>query len=150
MRFDSFNAHEMAARSVAARKAARERRQVNRDREAALESLQAGEQGDGSDQYVAKRLLHVREHLDLLDERLRKAAPKGDSKQIRDISVAVKNLSDMEFDLAGRPKPGNRRHATERPKRRPNYWELPGPISTPAVEIGIAETAGLSGTGLRD
>jgi hypothetical protein len=150
MRFTVENARLHAAKSVLARKAAREKRQANRDRESALSALRAENQGDGNDQYVAKRLLHVREHLDLLDERLRKAAPKGDSKQIRDISVAVKNLSDMEFDLAGRPKPGNRRHATERPKRRPNCWELPEPISTPAVEIGVAETAGISGTGLRD
>ena len=138
MRFTSQNAREMAARSVAARKAAQA------DRAANPASAPLPAQPTADDGYKATRLTRVRGYLDLLDERLRTVVPRGDPKVIRDLAMASQYLSEQEFALAGRPKPGNRRPA---PERKHQAWAEPslgsGTAFWPAGEPVSASPCGL-------
>ncbi len=67
--------------------------------------------------YLQERLSRTREQIAALDDQMRSAVNVGDSKAIQAISVAVKNLYEIEGNLAGRPKPGVRRPGREKPVR---------------------------------
>jgi hypothetical protein len=108
--FTRETARDMASRSNAIQ---RERRREGQN----LAPLSPPATGD-HDAYVTARLTRVREHLDSLDKQLTKAVSRGDAKLIRDLAMASQYLNDQEFALAGRPKPGQRRHPPEVPRRR--------------------------------
>jgi hypothetical protein len=129
----------MAARSVAARKAA----QADRAANPASAPLPAQPTADG--EYVNTRLTRVRGQLELVDEaidsELRKRCP--DAQRLDRFAAASMRLSDQEFALAGRPKPGNRRPA---PERKRLAWAEPslasGTAFWPAGESVSASPCG--------
>jgi len=128
-RFTTANAREMAARSVAARKAA----EAERNAKPVFTPLQAT--ASAGDDYASTRLTHVREHLNLLDRRILAEVSRGDPKLIRDLAMALQYLSEQEFALAGRPKPGNRKPL---PEDKPKRLQVLGPIGP--ADCGVQPT----------
>lgn len=66
-------------------------------------------------EYAALRLVRVRKQLDRIDDLL--MAEKDPAKLDR-LAAASMRLSDQEFALANRPKPGQTRPAPDKPQRR--------------------------------
>jgi hypothetical protein len=129
-RFSSADAKEMAARSVASRKAAAARR-------SALAAFipPEGVPQTGTD-YVARRLARVRVQLDLLDERiteeLQGKQPNG--QRLNWLAAASGRLEEQEQKLSGRPGPGSRRPGKEpRPAYRPSPLLEVEPPTWPAT-----------------
>ena len=123
----------MAARSVAARKRKAEREATETERSAnlALAPLQTGAPaGDG---FTVKRLARVRAILERLD---RMAARVKDAQELAWLATASARLSDQEFDLSGRPKPGHRRPGPERAPRVGVFWGAGRPAPAPPNDAG--------------
>jgi hypothetical protein len=123
-RFTAANAKEMAARSIAARKAAEAQRIANLAATPVPVTLPA----DG-DPYVLARLTRVRAQLDRLDDMISR---EKDPHFIDRLASAQQRLSEQERILAGRPLPGSQRPRT--PARQP----AGGPVD-PVGPIGPAE-----------
>ncbi|MEI8375270.1 MAG: hypothetical protein WCJ35_20810 [Planctomycetota bacterium] len=69
------------------------------------------------DDFTAQRLARVRKQLALVDSALEEEAAKGakaDGQRVDRLAAASMRLSDQEFALSNRPKPGNRRPGPER------------------------------------
>ncbi len=117
-RFSSANAREMAARSVAVRKAAPAQRPAKGDSAAQLAPHQR--LGDGEDHFVARRLDRVRMQLSLTDDAIEKEARKAtpDGQRLNSLAQAQSRLSEQERILSGRELPGVRK------ERRPTRAEL--------------------------
>jgi hypothetical protein len=137
MRFNSLNARENAARSVAARKQAREQRLANRNGEAAQEPLAAEEQESSNEEFRVRRLSRVRLQQAELDDRIEKQMRRGDAKVIQALAQASRSLCEQEFSLSGRPWPGNRRHAMEQPRSRQVINLAPLPIGVPVTAAPV-------------
>ena len=80
-----------------------------------------------ADDFLALRLLRVRKQLALVDSALEEEAAKGakcDGQRVDRLAAASMRLSDQEFALSNRPKPGNRRPGPERgPKAQSGaFW----------------------------
>jgi len=68
------------------------------------------------EEYRIRRLARVRAQLEKLDDMISK---ERDPQKLDRLASAQSRLSAQEFALAGRPMPGSRRPARERPSRRP-------------------------------
>ena len=82
---------------------------------------------DSPDVFLSARLVRVRKQLSLVDSALEEEAAKGskcDGQRVDRLAAASMRLSDQEFALSNRPKPGNRRPGTERgPKSQSGaFW----------------------------
>jgi hypothetical protein len=95
-RFNTANAREMAARSIEARK--------QRNAVPALPPLPPIQEAD---QYARERLARVRAQQDKIDAMI---LTERDPQKLDRLASASMRLSDQEFALAGRPKPGNLKH----------------------------------------
>ena len=71
------------------------------------------------DDYQSKQLIRVREQIDMLSDKLTEAmtADETDAGAIDRLANALNRLRDQERILDGRPLPGSKRPATEKPKR---------------------------------
>jgi hypothetical protein len=116
-RFTSANAREMAARSLAARQAAR----IQRDAPPVPTAVQASSKGEISLGIDASR---VRMRLETLDSLMSKA--KTD-REWDNLSRAYDRMFRVWCVLTQTPGPGNRRPAPER--TRPNWMPPPLPMS---------------------
>ena len=90
-----------------------------------------------ADDFLALRLLRVRKQLALVDSALEEEAAKGakcDGQRVDRLAAASMRLSDQEFALSNRPKPGNRRPGPERgPKAQAGaFWGSNPAQQTPA------------------
>lgn len=70
-----------------------------------------------ADSYQVERLVRVRGILNTLDARLATLAEEGDPKDVRDLASALSPISEQEFWLSGRAKPGNTKPAARQPVR---------------------------------
>jgi hypothetical protein len=79
--------------------------------------------------------MRVREQLDLVDDAIRAELAKRepDGQRVDRLAAASMRLSDQEFALAGRPKPGQRRPGPERAARASVFWG--GPAVAPAPTL---------------
>jgi hypothetical protein len=116
--FTRENAPEMARRSNAVQ--AQRRRERLTAAPFAPAPHPAMQEGDS---YVALRLVRVRAQLDRIDRMIQE---EKDPQKLDRLAAASMRLSDQEFALAGRPKPGNRRPPT-RADPRPPARDLPAP-----------------------
>ncbi len=128
-KFSAETASEMGKRSVEVRKA---RREAEKARISAMEAenalakpivdvLKAVTSADvlptvqASPHYVLQRLTRTRAQIEALDVQL---LASDDPRAIQAISVAIRNLTEIERVLAGRPLPGSHRPVRERPMKR--------------------------------
>ena len=68
-----------------------------------------------ADDYISKKLLRVRKQLARLDDLLDE---EDEPALIDRLASAIGRLSEIERNLAGRPLPGSRKPAPDRPDRR--------------------------------
>lgn len=108
--FTTENAREMQARAVEARRRNAELREAER-----LAALVAAQTAPPASDYVAARLMRVREHIARVDGELAKASEALD---IERLARALAALAELERVLDGRPLPGSRRPGKERAERR--------------------------------
>ena len=125
-RFTHANAREMAARSVAARKAA--------ELEAIADPLSAADDRKEPQAPHARECARLKKQMGRLDDLLDAAQTAADW---RDLTNARARLFDQWAHLAGIPKPGSRRPGREvtrrvAPPAEPTPAE-PGPSGTPPV-----------------
>jgi len=122
--FNPLNAADMGRRSVEARKAKKEAERI-----AKLQPLPPADPPAPTDDYVAHRLVRVRGILSLIDA---KAEAENDPQASSWWATAAARWSEQEFDLAGRPKPGNRRPGPERGAKAGGvFWGAPRPSTAP-------------------
>jgi hypothetical protein len=112
--FTSANAKEMAARGNAAKARAKRQREENIAKANAIATLPPDEI------YKNRRLVRVRKQLERLDDMMER---ERDPQKLDRLASAQARLSVQEFALAGRPMPGSRRPAREKPARRPCFVE---------------------------
>jgi hypothetical protein len=117
-RFTAANAREMAARSLAARKAAETERTASR----ASVSLPAAAPA-GTDPFIVARLARVRQQLSRLDAMLEK---ETDPQKLDRLASPQFRLADQERILAGRPLPGKESLKSGRGWRHPRGGERNG------------------------
>ena len=98
-RFTAANARQFAARSIEARK--------QRKATPVLPPLPPIQEAD---QYAKERLSRVRAQLDRIDRMIQS---ETDPQKLDRLAAASMRLSDQEFALAGRPKPGPRKPLPE-------------------------------------
>jgi len=74
-----------------------------------------------ADDFIAQRLVRVRKQLDRIDAMIEE---EDDPQRLDRLAAASMRLSDQEFALSNRPKPGNRRPGPERgPKSQSGaFW----------------------------
>ena len=93
-----------------------------------------------ADAYIADRLSRVRRQLDRIDAMLE---AEDDPQRMDRLAAASMRLSDQEFALADRPKPGNRRPAASRPGPKGGvFWggtAAPAPSAPPSSQSQPAE-----------
>ena len=114
--FTASNAAQMARRSWEVRKA-----------EAIIQPIPAPIQSppaqaeNHADDFIAQRLVRVRKQLDRIDAMIEE---EDDPQRLDRLAAASMRLSDQEFALSNRPKPGNRRPGPERgPKSQSGaFW----------------------------
>jgi hypothetical protein len=100
------------------------------------------------DSYVALRLVRVRAQLDRIDSMIQQ---EKDPQKLDRLAAASARLSDQEFALAGRPKPGNRKPG---PEARRSTWSQPEPAfslpqpAIPRATPGRNPPAGNGGAGV--
>jgi hypothetical protein len=82
------------------------------------------------DDFQAERLMRVRAILSRIDQ---KAEHETDPQASSWWATAAARWSEQEFDLAGRPKPGQRRPGPERAARTGVFWG--GPAVAPAPTL---------------
>lgn len=96
---------------------------------------------DPPDTFIRKRLARVRRQVELVDQaiegELRK--PDADGQRVDRLAAASMRLSDQEFALAGRSKPGNTRPGIAKPVRRSQ--EQSGPLDIAGPACGAQATA---------
>ena len=119
MRFDSLNAREFAARSVAARKAA------EAERKAKLAALTASA-GPTADDYFSSNVARA---CDETLELLRHAKKPSEKAQL---SRALRDLREVWHLATGKPRPGLTRPEQYRPPRRELPRIMPSLASQPA------------------
>lgn len=124
--FTPEKARELQAKSIEARKAKRlaeqaELEQAHKQAEQAQAIILADALSkpkpiaiEPDEQYRLEQLRRVRDKIDSLWKELEQA--EG-GKEIQAITTAIEKLSNMEFNLAKRPKPAAYRTAPEKPKR---------------------------------
>ncbi len=111
-RFNAANAREMAARSVALRRAAREER--------AAKAALLAEEAENSADYPAMRLTRVRKQLNRIDELL---LSEDDPAKLDRLAAASMRLAEQERILAGRPLPGSLKPQAVRSRRQTQSFE---------------------------
>ena len=106
--FTTANAKEMSVRGNAAKADAKKRREELIAKANAIPSLPRDED------YRLKRLARVRTQLEKLDDMFDQ---ERDPQKLDRLASAQARLAKQEQELAGRPLPGSRRPARERPAR---------------------------------
>jgi hypothetical protein len=119
--FTKANASQMAAKGNAIKWSADSRAAKFAQKRAAENAR------DDDDTYQEKRKLRVRAQLDLIDRRL---LVERDPAKIDRLASATARLSDQEFDLTGRVRPGTFK---PRSRSKPASRSSPTP-SSPATE----------------
>jgi hypothetical protein len=113
--FNSQNAAEMAARSHEARR-----------QRVLMPAIYLNPQPQHAGDYVASRLVRVREQLNRLDSIM---AKETDPQRLDRLASAQSKLSEQERILDGRPLPGQRRpppdvfKRREMPREEPVMWQ---------------------------
>lgn len=122
------NSRQMAAKSLEARRAAKQaaldreallKRLIKAEEERLIKSAEASAQLPANapeDDYLSERLGTVRKQIAGLDAMIEGAA---DAQTIDRIASAIARLSELERLYAGRPLPGSRRPSADRSK--PSY-----------------------------
>jgi hypothetical protein len=110
----------MAARSIEARKRAQAERQ-------AFLAHPPAAAGPPTSDYVAVRLMRVREQLNRLDSMM---AKETDPQKLDRLASAQAKVAEQERVLDGRPLPGSRKPMAEIPRRREIPWGPP-PLPLP-------------------
>lgn len=89
------------------------------------------------DTYPTQRLARVREQLALVDDAIEREAakPNPDAHKVDRLAAASMRLSDQEFALAGRPKPGNRKPLPDRRSHQERPAIVAVPMPTPAESL---------------
>lgn len=84
-----------------------------------------------ADDFTSQRLTRVRKQLERIDSMIE---TETDPQKLDRLAAASMRLSDQEFALANRPKPGNRRPGPERVRRGAGLelLPLPSPVVQPA------------------
>jgi hypothetical protein len=117
------NAAELGRRSAAIVKARKEAARL-----AKINEPQTVAPVVATDDYVSKRLARVRAIQDRIDA---KALVEDDPQALSWLATAAARWSEQEFDLAGRPKPGNRRPGPERSAKAGVFWGTSAPVQQP-------------------
>lgn len=119
------NSRQMAAKSLEARRAAKQaaldreallKRLIKAEEERLIKSAEASAQLPANapdDSYLSERLGTVRKQIAGLDAMIEGAA---DAQTIDRIASAIARLSELERLYAGRPLPGSRRPSADRPR----------------------------------
>ena len=109
--FTASNAADMARRSWEVRKA-----QASQESVAAVAQTLPAQAEPPADEFLAGRLACVRAQLKLLDAAIQAelTSKEPDGQRVDRLAAASMRLSDQEFALSNRPKPGNRRPGPER------------------------------------
>jgi hypothetical protein len=88
--------------------------------------------------YALLRLARVREQLNRID---RMIATETDPQKLDRLAAATMRLSDQEFALAGRPKPGNRKPAPELRREQVRPSPVPMVPRSPASPLPAPPSA---------
>jgi hypothetical protein len=134
--FTKQNAREMNARSQAARKA-----RAIRDRKSALLLTlvpSIDRPPTELDPYVLARLARVRSQLSRIDELIER---ERDPNKLERLASASMKLSDQEFALAGRPKPGFLHHKAAEPPKRPAAWRMAGAPTPELAPVPLPDSS---------
>jgi hypothetical protein len=126
--FTRETAAEMARRSNAVQ-AERRRENGILHRDSQTVASTADHATPNRDTYAAMRLARVRDQLNRIDQMMQS---EKDPQKLDRLAAASMRLSDQEFALAGRPKPGNCKPA---PARRTYYLPPPTPIQEPPRDL---------------
>ncbi len=121
--FTPQNAREMAARSNAAIAA---RKQAMRD---AVEIAVSSPAID----FAQRTLARVRLQMDRLSDEIDKEIT-GESKRLKELTDAYARLAEQEQKLAGRPNPGSRKPAPDKPAKR-QLAPMPQPVVDEAARV---------------
>lgn len=130
--FTPANARAMAALSIAARRAKRDRK-AKAAAEALLHppsfALPPGSMPSHAtplaDQFRGERLNRVRAILERID---RKAKLEDDPQALSWLATAAARWSEQEFDLSDRPRPGQKRPAADRSAKAGVFWGSAAPL----------------------
>jgi hypothetical protein len=123
-RFTSANAKQMAARSLATRRATK----MERERQPAPAPVQTDPSATGESSFPRLRLMRVRGQLTRLDVMMMEESTKKtpDTKKLKELADAAHRLQEQERILDNRPLPGSRRHKPD--SGRPAYRPLREPV----------------------
>ena len=118
-RFSPENAREMAFKALEARRKNKEARKLQAEQDKLNQEIMLSKPLnllDNADKaFIDKRIVRVRKQISKLDEMIDDCV---DPKQIDQLASALTRLSELERVLSGRPLPGSRKPAAERPGRR--------------------------------
>ena len=127
--FTTSTCREAAAKSLVVRRRRKELNKIAADQaeQAALQTLTLRLTDPLRDQFTVARLVRVRKQLTRLDAMMER---ERDARNLDRLASAQSRLAEQERLLSGRPLPGQRRPAPDRPVR------VPVPLPMPLLDDG--------------